>query len=62
MVQHHDAITGTHAAHVGIDYLVNLATAFDKSGKLYVDYVTRSIENNLGLKFGDKKFKMCADK
>lgn len=39
VVQHHDAITGTAAEFVMMDYSTTLATAFDKSFKAYQEQI-----------------------
>lgn len=53
VVQHHDAITGTHAAHVSVQYSTDLARAFTDGSNLYKSQLKAQIEDKYGIKLGD---------
>lgn len=50
---HHDAITGTSVQYVANDYAWNLATAFDKSKKVYKKQIEDIVSAQYNLKIKD---------
>lgn len=62
--QHHDAITGTHAAYVGLDYLAVLYNKTIPSRNAYSSAIYDRVASELGLVFegGASELKMCAKK
>jgi hypothetical protein len=64
VLQHHDGITGTHAAFVGLDYLAGLNKKMQPTRDAYTGTIYARLHNELGLKLGDgaAELKMCATK
>ena len=53
MLQHHDAITGTAAAFVDMDYRTNLISAFKPSEQSYRNIAYQSLRDNTGINVHD---------
>lgn len=62
MLQHHDAITGTHAAYVGLDYLAWLGKKLEPSRNAYAGAIYDRVASELGLSIegGASELKMCS--
>ena len=54
MLQHHDAITGTAAAFVDMDYRTNLISAFKPSEQSYRNIAYQSLRDNTGINVRDQ--------
>jgi hypothetical protein len=64
VLQHHDAITGTHGAHVGMEYLAQLSKKLEPGRNAYAGAVYDRIVSELGVTIegGASELRMCADK
>ena len=64
VLQHHDAITGTHAAYVGLDYLAKMDQKLKPSRHAYADAIHGRLAGELGVrvKGGSEQLRMCGDK
>lgn len=64
ILQHHDAITGTHAAAVGIDYLYNLNKALKPARNAYSEQMYKRLQQRTGLVLENTSLniKMCGPK
>lgn len=49
VMQHHDAITGTHQAHVDIQYNYDMDKAFNKGAELYAQEVGSILKDKYGV-------------
>lgn len=63
-MQHHDAITGTHAAYVGLDYLAWLGQKLEPGRRAYAGAIYDRVASELGLAIegGASELKMCGEK